>query len=583
MPEKLFRKKARKITPKKAPREAAPKTVLVGTYRGDQLEKWRGYYNYPLTDKDVFDLESAKKVNELWLFRGAADGRFYSAQFVGEFTRDELKAKFGYPAASGKGHGSRYLLYKISPTQIYDPASGLAEAVIVRTADFATAPKVRKQLKAYLESPDRADPDLAKLLPSIVTQVPRENLRVCEAAVQLNFMQEIYPERVFPSVAPLCYVQGAIHRHPRMEVARPQTEAGRPFRLGEFFCGPGGLACGAMSAQIENPFFRIQHAWANDYDQQTCETYAENICPDHPETVICHDVRKLSLDDKHLTAIDGFAFGFPCNDFSVVGEHKGFEGNYGPLYQYGVAVLKKFQPLWFVAENVGGLASANEGAAFKKILESMKGAGYRIYPHLYKFEDYGVPQARHRIIIVGVRADQPFQFFPPSPKALKARDNSAKAALEDPPIPADAPNNEKTAMNPRVVERLRYIKPGQNAFSANLPEHLQLHVKGAKISQIYKRLDPSKPAYTVTGSGGGGTHIYHYEEPRALTNRERARLQTFPDGYLFTGSKESVRKQIGMAVPPRGARVIFEAVLRTFAGIEYEHVPCNISDNGELK
>jgi len=124
---------------------------------------------------------------------------------------------------------------------------------------------------------------------------------------------------------------------------------------------------------------------------------------------------------------------------------------------------------------------------------------------------------------------------------------------------------------------LKYIKPGQNAFTADLPPELQLHVRGAKISQIYKRLDPEKPSYTVTGSGGGGTHIYHYSEPRALTNRERARLQTFPDSFEFLGSKESVRKQIGMAVPCKGARVIFEAILRTFAGINYESVPCNIN------
>jgi DNA (cytosine-5)-methyltransferase 1 len=110
-----------------------------------------------------------------------------------------------------------------------------------------------------------------------------------------------------------------------------------------------------------------------------------------------------------------------------------------------------------------------------------------------------------------------------------------------------------------------------------LPEHLQLNVKGAKISQIYKRLDPAKPSYTVTGSGGGGTHVYHWEEPRALTNRERARLQTFPDDFVFCGSKESQRKQIGMAVPPRGAQVIFEAVLKSFAGIEYPYIEQNIS------
>ena len=127
-----------------------------------------------------------------------------------------------------------------------------------------------------------------------------------------------------------------------------------------------------------------------------------------------------------------------------------------------------------------------------------------------------------------------------------------------------------------MIERLKHIKPGENAFNADLPPSLRLNVRGAKISQIYKRLDPNKPAYTVTGSGGGGTHIYHWIEPRALTNRERARLQTFPDDFVFCGSKESVRKQIGMAVPPKGATVIFESILRTIAGINYESVPANI-------
>ena len=169
-------------------------------------------------------------------------------------------------------------------------------------------------------------------------------------------------------------------------------------------------------------------------------------------------------------------------------------------------------------------------------------------------------------------------YYVPSPKPYANVDNTCKTAIEVPPIPADAPNNEITKQSPIVIERLRHIKPGQNAFTAELPEELQLHVSGAKISQIYKRLDPSKPAYTVTGSGGGGTHIYHWSEPRALTNRERARLQTFPDTYKFVGGRESVRKQIGMAVPCRGAQIIFEAILKSFAGIPYESVEPNINE-----
>lgn len=345
--------------------------------------------------------------------------------------------------------------------------------------------------------------------------------------------------------------------------------------MGELFCGPGGLAYGAVNANIGNGD-RIVHAWANDYDADTCKTYVKNICNGDDSTVICCDVRKLDID--LLSPIDALAFGFPCNDFSVVGEQKGFNGIFGPLYTYGVKILKKCRPLWFLAENVGGLKSANEGSALQVILTSLRECGYRVYPHLYKFEQYGVPQARHRIIVIGIREDLPYEFLPPSSAPYANIDNSCQTALEVPPIPADAPNNELTAQSAQVVARLEHILPGENAFTANLPAELQLNVRGAKISQIYKRLDPTKPAYTVTGSGGGGTHIYHYFEPRALTNRERARLQTFPDDYAFVGSKESVRKQIGMAVPQRGAKIIFEAVLKTFAGIPYEGVPCNVEE-----
>lgn len=348
----------------------------------------------------------------------------------------------------------------------------------------------------------------------------------------------------------------------------------KEFRLGELFCGPGGLAYGAMNA--ENSQYRIVHQWANDYDADTCQTYTRNICPNDADSVVCGDVRKLDIET--LGPIDALAFGFPCNDFSVVGEQKGFNGTYGPLYTYGVKVLKRYKPQWFLAENVGGLKSANEGTAFEKIKKDLIAAGYRIYPNLYKFEEYGIPQARHRVIIVGIREDLPFEFKIPSTAPYKGIDNSCRTAIEVPPIQPDAANNEKTKQSAQVVERLSYIKPGQNAFTADLPEELQLKVKGAKISQIYKRLAPDKPAYTVTGSGGGGTHIYHWEEPRALTNRERARLQTFPDDYIFSGSKESVRKQIGMAVPCRGAKIIFEAILKTFAGEEYESMPSSIQE-----
>lgn len=350
----------------------------------------------------------------------------------------------------------------------------------------------------------------------------------------------------------------------------------KAFRLGELFCGPGGLAYGAVHADIGIPGFGIVHVWATDYDRAACDTYAHNICPDVPESVICRDVRELDLDG--LPHIDAFAFGFPCNDFSVVGERKGFNGTFGTLYSYGVRVLRKQRPLWFLAENVSGLRSANNGGDISKIMDDLRETGYRLYPHLYKFERYGVPQTRHRVIVVGIRDDLPFEYKVPSPEPYAGLDISCRTAIEVPEIPAGAANNETTRQSKTVIERLKHIRPGENAFTADMPDELRLKVKGARISQIYKRLDPDKPSYTVTGSGGGGTHIYHWQEPRALTNRERARLQTFPDDYVFKGSKEQVRKQIGMAVPCRGARIIFEAILKTFAGMEYDSVPCSMKE-----
>jgi len=351
--------------------------------------------------------------------------------------------------------------------------------------------------------------------------------------------------------------------------------------LGELFSGPGGLAIGAELANqsiADLTDSQFEHGWAIDYHAETVATYLRNVAGATDKTALCKDVRKITAAQlKKISKIDGFAYGFPCNDFSLVGEHKGIDGNFGPLYTYGLPILKVLEPDFFIAENVGGIRSANEGKTLLKILEDLSkaGRGYVITPHLYKFEEYGVPQARHRVIMVGIRKDLGLTFQPPAPTHLKKM-KTCKEAIEKPPIKFGASNHELTKQHPRVVERLKHILPGENAWTANLPAELKLNVTGAQISQIYKRLDPAKPAYTITGSGGGGTHVYHWDENRALTNRERARLQTFPDNFVFEGSKESVRRQIGMAVPPVGAKIIFEAIAKTLAGVDYPSVKSNM-------
>jgi DNA (cytosine-5)-methyltransferase 1 len=359
-------------------------------------------------------------------------------------------------------------------------------------------------------------------------------------------------------------------------------EKEKVFTMAELFSGPGGLAYGALLANVKDKKgtrYRLKSIWANDIDKDMCATYARNIHNGDQNAVICAPVEEI--DFKKVPKFDVLTFGFPCNDFSLVGEQKGFDGKYGPLYSYGVKAINLHNPQWFLAENVGGIQSANEGKAFKKILEDLElaGKGYRLTGHLYKFEEYGVPQQRHRIVIIGIRKDLNLEFKVPAPTTPE-KYKTAKEALEKPRIPKNAENNEATKQSKIVVERLKHIPPGQNAWYEGLPKHLQLIVKGARMSQIYRRLHPDKPSYTITGSGGGGTHGYHWKENRALTNRESARIQTFPDNFIFEGPKESVRKQIGMAVPCQGAKVIIEAVLKTFAGIPYKSVPAKFK-NGE--
>lgn len=356
------------------------------------------------------------------------------------------------------------------------------------------------------------------------------------------------------------------------------------FKMGEFFSGPGGMALGAHQAVERDPELRdrmsLQHAWAVDIDESSCLTYRRNIPGATLKSVKVGDARAAAEDIDSFGDIDGFAFGFPCNDFSLVGEHKGLEGDFGGLYKTGVRVLEAKRPKWFVAENVGGIRSANGGRAFQVILEELKDAGYRITPHLYRFEQYGVPQARHRVLVVGVRDDLDVEYAVPAPthgpgtRQPFATSGEAVAA----PIPASVTNNERTRQSKQVVERLKLIDPGENAFNAKrMTDEARLNVRGATISQIYRRLDPTKPSYTVTGSGGGGTHVYHWDEPRALTNRERARLQTFPDTFHFEGRRDSIRKQVGMAVPPRGAAAVFGALFRTLLGIDYESIPASLT------
>ena len=167
------------------------------------------------------------------------------------------------------------------------------------------------------------------------------------------------------------------------------------YDLGELFCGPGGFAEGAR----KTGFFK--HVWANYIDEKACETFKFH----HPECeVIPGDVNKIFLnrEAKNLKKIDGLLFGFPCNDFSLVGKKSKLEGDFGGLYKAAVKTLKLFEPKFFIAENVTAISPINKKNEtsevyknFLKIMSDLAKAskyGYKVYADRFKFEEYGVPQ-----------------------------------------------------------------------------------------------------------------------------------------------------------------------------------------------
>ena len=356
----------------------------------------------------------------------------------------------------------------------------------------------------------------------------------------------------------------------------------KKIKIAELFCGAGGFAEGAKQAGFK-------HLWGVDNHEDSCKSFKNN----QKCEAFFEDIKNFSKESnlknikKNYGNINGLLFGFPCNDFSLVGKNKKLEGKFGGLYEYACDVLNFFEPEFFVAENVTSLGkklklNSTETVLvedffdkeklqnqhyqnFKKIMGDLADCskkGYTIYADNYKFEEYGIPQTRHRIILVGFRND----IYKENNISFKRPDKkpgpytTCKEALENPPIPVNALHQELTKHDERVIRRLEKTKPGQNVWDLGDDQDGLPGVKKARMSHIYKRLDSTKPSYTVTGSGGGGTHVYHYKENRALTNRERARLQTFPDNYNFKGGKESIRRQIGMAVPVKAAKMIMTEV-----------------------
>jgi len=317
-------------------------------------------------------------------------------------------------------------------------------------------------------------------------------------------------------------------------------------KLLSLFSGCGGLDLGFKLAGYDV-------VWANDFEHASCMTYARNFGP--------HIVEGSVVDIDFTTApdVDIITGGFPCQDFSIVSKRGGLETDRGNLYKQFVRAVETKMPKVFVAENVKGLLTANNGQAIAQIMEDFARVGYKLSVDLYNFAQYGAPQLRERVLIVGVRNDIDYTYVKPAPVRTPGNYMTAGEALKG--VEKVEHNNEHQNIKDKTRTMLKLIPEGGNFTS--IPKDSPYYVKGM-ISHVYRRLDRNKPSTTIIAGGGGGTWGYHFEEPRPLTNRERARLFGYPDDFVFEGSITEVRHQIGNSVPPVAAQVVAQHLLPAF-------------------
>ena len=298
----------------------------------------------------------------------------------------------------------------------------------------------------------------------------------------------------------------------------------REFTAVSLFCGAGGLDIGFERAGFKT-------IWANDFDSDACKTHERWS----NAKVVCGDIAKISADD--IPATDVILGGFPCQGFSLSGPRK-IDDSRNVLYQHYVRIVKAKQPLMFVGENVKGLLTMGGGQIIDAIINDFSECGYNVYYKLLNAKNYGVPEERERVIIVGFRKDLGIKSFAyPAPRGYKI---TLREALKN--IPAPTPGEICTApYSSRYMSRNR--KRGWDDVSYTIP---------AMAKQV--ALWPGSPDMEKLGKdlwkfGDNG-------ETRRFSYREVAAIQTFPDDMEFYGDLTSKYKQIGNAVPVKLAEII---------------------------
>ncbi len=325
----------------------------------------------------------------------------------------------------------------------------------------------------------------------------------------------------------------------------------RSYKILELFAGAGGLAIGMERAGFETVML-------NELNADACRTLRAN----RPRWEVREgDVSKLEFK-PFRGQVDVVSGGFPCQAFSYAGKKMGFEDARGTLFFEFARAIKEIEPRVFVAENVRGLMSHENGRTLEAIEQVIRELGYELVePRVLKALFYKVPQKRERLFLVGIRRDLfplvAFRWPSPYHKILTLRDALKAGEL----YPVDVPQSPGQSYPKRKAEILAHVPPGGywRDLSPELQKEFMLksfYLGGGKTGMA-RRLSWDEPSLTLTcAPAQKQTERCHPDETRPLTVREYARIQTFPDEWGFCGSVCSQYKQIGNAVPVNLARAI---------------------------
>lgn len=305
----------------------------------------------------------------------------------------------------------------------------------------------------------------------------------------------------------------------------------------DLFAGAGGMSLGFDNAGFKNLL-------AVEFNKDFAETYKKNF-PRH--NLIVDDIKNVTeqqiYDIIKNEKVDVIIGGPPCQGFSIAGNigRNFIDDDRNRLFKEFVRFVKIIKPRVFVLENVAAMERHDKGKTIKEIVSSFKEIGYDIKYKVLNAVNFGVPQERRRIFIVGTLGENNFEYPQEINKFVTVKD-----AIDDLPKlengeTSEIPNHTAMKHSAQMLEKMSYVSDGGNRN--DIPENLR---PKSGDSRKYIRYDSKKPSFCVTGDM---RKIFHYSQNRALTCRELARLQTFPDSFVFLGNTGKVQQQIGNAVP----------------------------------